>query len=488
MLKTIKDFFSNLFSTSVEVDKPFVYPKYDSNKLKRELSVEKKGKEDGLANIPPHTSKEVIGYEKTITNNLITKVTEVEANTRGEIQTLVEDISHLEIDNLRKKIEDYNDETKDEFAKLRNEEGNFKYYESQEVQNINKIFKEFQDNNNLTRAPRYPDSKRLSYAIIFALIVLEIFLNSVFFKEFTTSGILGGVFVALSIAGLNVGLGYLYGEHVSRFINHVSSFKKFLAYSLGLVFIISITLVNFFAAHLRDVIDTAIKLGEMANSVEMMTVAKQLINTPFALNSFESILLIIIGMFFSITAMVKMYFADDPYPGYGELDREKKIKTHEHYSEIQEYIESCRSKMKERALDIRNTITGISTHLNLLTNYKGRLTLYTTNFKTYLNQVQTIADEIVNEYRSTNMRNRPEPKKFPKYYDKPFIMAYQPLIEFPETKIEELLTNLEKIKDNSEKLTYERVAVIHKEYKKALNEFKDIKELDIQSYLDEINE
>ena len=488
MLKTIKDFFSNFFSTSVEVDKPFVYPKYDSNKLKRELSVEKKGKEDGLANIPPHTSKEVIGYEKTITNNLITKVTEVEANARGEIQTLVEDISHLEIDNLRKKIEDYNDETKDEFAKLRNEEGNFKYYESQEVQNINKIFKEFQDNNNLTRAPRYPDSKRLSYAIIFALIVVEIFLNSVFFKEFTTSGILGGVFVALSIAGLNVGLGYLYGEHVSRYINHITSFKKFLAYGLGLVFIISITLVNFFAAHLRDVIDTAIKLGEMANSVEMMTVAKQLANTPFALNSFESILLIIIGMFFSITAMVKMYFADDPYPGYGELDREKKIKTHEHYSEIQEYIESCRSKMKERVLDIRNTITGISTHLNLLTNYKGRLTLYTTNFKTYLNQVQTIADEIVNEYRSTNMRHRPEPKKFPKYYDKPFIMAYQPLIEFPETKIDELLTNLEKIKDNSEKLTYERVAVIHKEYKKALNEFKDIKELDIQSYLDEINE
>ena len=181
MLNAIKDFFSNLFSTSVEVDKPFIYPKYDSNKLKRELSVEKKGKEDGLANIPPHTAKEVIGYEKTITNNLITKVTEVESTARGEINTLVEDINHLEIDNLRKKIEDYNNETKDEFAKLRNEEGNFQYYESQEVQNINKVFKEFQDNNNLTRAPRYPDSKRFSYAIIFSLIVVEIFLNSVFF-------------------------------------------------------------------------------------------------------------------------------------------------------------------------------------------------------------------------------------------------------------------------------------------------------------------
>ena len=61
-------------------------------------------------------------------------------------------------------------------------------------------------------------------------------------------------------------------------------------------------------------------------------------------------------------------------------------------------------------------------------------------------------------------------------------------MKFPETKIDELLINLEKIRDNSEKLTDERVAVIHKEYKKALSEFKDIKELDIQSYLDEINE
>ena len=86
------------------------------------------------------------------------------------------------------------------------------------------------------------------------------------------------------------------------------------------------------------------------------------------------------------------------------------------------------------------------------------------------------------------MRHRPEPKKFPKYYDKPFVMPYKPLIKFPETKIDELLVNLEKIRDNSEKLTDERVSVIHKEYKKALSEFKDIKELDIQSYLDEINE
>ena len=144
--------------------------------------------------------------------------------------------------------------------------------------------------------------------------------------------------------------------------------------------------------------------------------------------------------------------------------------------------------MQDRVVDIRRTIQDISSNLNFLNNYKERLSLYTQNFQTFLHQVQTIADEIVNEYRSTNMRHRPEPKQFPKYYDKAYSMPYKPELNIPESRIESLLKNLQKIKENSEKLTDERVAFIHEEYKKALSEFKDIKELDIQSYLDEINE
>lgn len=488
MFQAIKNFFSGMFSTTVEIDKPFEYPKYDSKKLKKELDIEKKGKEDGLASIPPHTSKEVIGYEKTITNHLVTKVTEVEASARTQITSLVEEINHLEIDKLRKKIDDYNEETKDKFNSLQSDAGNVKYYESQEVQNINKLFKQFQDENKITRAPRYPDSKRFSYAIILSLVLFEILANSYFFKEFTSSGILGGVFVALLIAVFNIGLGYIYGEHIARYINHISSFKKFISYFMGLVFLGSTLIINFFAAHLRDAIDTAISLDQEAYTVDTMVVAQKVFSSPLALQSFESIVLILIGMAFTISAMLKMYFADDPYPGYGELDREKQAKTEAHYHEIREYLNMCRDLMLERVLDIRTTIQNISTNLNLLNNYKERLSLYTQNFQTFLHQVQTIADEIVNEYRSTNMRHRPEPKQFPKYYDKAYSMPYKPELNIPDSKIGTLLKNLEKIKENSEKLTDERVQVIHREYKKALSEFKDIKELDIQSYLDEINE
>lgn len=192
-------------------------------------------------------------------------------------------------------------------------------------------------------------------------------------------------------------------------------------------------------------------------------------------------------MAFTIAAAIKMYRADDCYPGYGALDREKKEKTREHFEEIRVYLDDCQDLMQERVLDIKATIGNVSSNLNLLQNYRSRMSLYIENFQTYLNQVQTIADEIVNEYRSYNMRHRPDPTKFPKYFDKPYEIPYKVKLNIPETNIDGLLEQLEKIKNDSQKLTDKSVALIHQEYKKAIGEFKDIKELDIQSYLKKID-
>jgi len=484
MLKTIKDFFLNLFSTSVEFDRPFVYPKYDSNKLKRLLSVEKKGKEDGLANIPSHTAKEVIGYEKTITNHLVTKVTEVEAEARAQITGLVGDINNLAFDKLKKKIDNYNLETKDEFRSLQSEAGNVKYFESQEIKEINQLFRKFQEDNKLTRPPRYPVSKKFSYAIVCIFVAIEIVFNSYFFREFASFGLLGGVSIAFLFAVFNIGFGVLYGEKYSRDINHISSLKKIKAYFYGLIYILIILFINFFAGHFRDLI----VISDRAFEVNSMDVLNNLLNNTFEFQSLGSIVLIFLGMIFSIVAMRGMYSSDDPYPGYGVLDRERKAKTDAHYQEIREYLNMCRDLMQKRVLDIRATIEDISSNLQLLQNYRRKFSLYTENFKTFLNQVQTIADEIVNEYRTNNMRHRTDPTKIPQYYGKPYIMPYKAELNITDSNIDELLTSLEKIKLNSERLTDERVAVIHKEYKKALAEFKNIKELDIESYLNKLDE
>ena len=43
------------------------------------------------------------------------------------------------------------------------------------------------------------------------------------------------------------------------------------------------------------------------------------------------------------------------------------------------------------------------------------------------------------------MRHRPDPTKFPKYYDKPYVMPYQAKLNIPKSNINELLNNLEEI-------------------------------------------
>jgi len=472
-----------MFSSKVEIDKPFTYPKYDSKKLKRELDIEKKGKEDGQANIPPQTSKEVIGYEKTITNHLVTKVTEVEAEARAQITELGGDINNLEFEQLIDKIKNYDEETKNEFQRLQSDEGNIKYYESQEVQEINQLFKKFQDDNQLTRPPKYPESKKLSIAIVGILVAIEILFNSIFFQEYSAFGLIGGIGIAAGIAVFNIGLGVIYGEYIARYKNHISLSKKISAYFIGLIYILSTLIVNFYAGHLRDKIVTS----EKAYKINPMEVFNNLLNNTFEFQAFGSIILIFIGMAFTIGAMFKMYRADDPYPGYGALDREKKDKTNTHFHEIREYLDDCQNMMQKRVLEIRTTIGNVSQNLNLLQNYRSRMSLYIENFQTYLNQVQTITDEIVNEYRSYNMRNRPDPTKIPEYYDKPYEMPYQAKLNIPATDIDGRLEELEKIKKNSQKLTDKSVALIHQEYKKAIGEFKDIKELDIQGYLNKIN-
>ena len=183
--------------------------------------------------------------------------------------------------------------------------------------------------------------------------------NSFFFKEFTSSGLLGGVFIAALVAIFNIGLGFIYGEYIARYINHISGLKIY-GLCFGSYFFRINIICNFFAAHLRDAIDFAIETNQAAYTVDTMAVANKLFSNTLDFQSFESILLILIGMTCSIDAVIKMFIADDPYPGYGALDREKKIKTDAHYHEIREYLNMCRDLMLERVLDIRTTIENIS--------------------------------------------------------------------------------------------------------------------------------
>jgi len=83
---------------------------------------------------------------------------------------------------------------------------------------------------------------------------------------------------------------------------------------------------NLATAHYRALLEedplTALKL-----------VLSRLFGAPFGFDNFDAVILLLMGMMFSLAALYKTYKADDHYPGYGPLDRRYK-EAREHYEEI----------------------------------------------------------------------------------------------------------------------------------------------------------
>ena len=84
------------------------------------------------------------------------------------------------------------------------------------------------------------------------------------------------------------------------------------------------------------------------------------------------------------------------------------------------------------------------------------------------------------------MKNRPEPKQFPDYYDQPYKLEYQHDVKFPVENLKKLLSEIEIMQNQSKLLSEDRIKVIHREYKSSIDVFDDIREIDLKKYLEEI--
>ena len=173
--------------------------------------------------------------------------------------------------------------------------------------------------NKLTkREAYYPSSYILHFAWIFVFIFLEALVNSYFFGEASSLGLLGGIFIGFITSFFNVILSAIAG-FILRYKNHVSYFKKFLGLSGFLVLLGGILFIHLFIAHYREILS-------VNPNVEIWSVLKPIIETPFALHDMESLILISLGLLVTLFSIIKGMAFDDEYPAYGKVYRRWKLK------------------------------------------------------------------------------------------------------------------------------------------------------------------
>jgi hypothetical protein len=169
----------------------------------------------------------------------------------------------------------------------------------------------FARRNRLGREAHYPESAHLTMALLVVFIVIESAFNMAFFGQASDYGMLGGFFIALSVSAINVISAYFVGRG-ARYLNHVDTWRRSLTAG-GLVVFVSLMLVYHLAiGHYRDLLSNA--PASVHDSLGVLARGPQ----DLGMNS---ALLVCAGLLAAILAGIKGYLSDDPYPGYGQLDR-----------------------------------------------------------------------------------------------------------------------------------------------------------------------
>jgi hypothetical protein len=179
-------------------------------------------------------------------------------------------------------------------------------------------YDEFRVQHRINRPARQPKHRGLAIAWLGFFIVLESAMNGVFFAAGSTAGLIGGIGVALAISVVNVGLlGFMLGYFPARWAHHRNWAIKLPAIVVLLAGLAGLVVINAFVGHYRDAYE------RVGDALVMRDVWAHLLALPADLSRLESWLLFVLGVFFAGLGFNKGYHLDDPYPGYGEVDRRR---------------------------------------------------------------------------------------------------------------------------------------------------------------------
>ena len=215
----------------------------------------------------------------------------------------------------------------------------------------------FRATNGITDVANYPESKIFHWSLIIALSLGETVVNAFFYKN--DSGLLGGFFVALSVAIVNMTTSAGLGTNFRR-KNLTEPSQKYLGWICLATFVPLTLFLNALFAAFRSAFEVTVDTGDGTQLREAFQAAWTEAVGIFVLNfhfgDLSSFLLFMIGIVLSIFAFWKGYTSDDPYPGYSMRDRALKA-AREAETKRQDLV---KQKLKDFLVAHRNHVQGLS--------------------------------------------------------------------------------------------------------------------------------
>ena len=211
----------------------------------------------------------------------------------------------------------------------------------------------FKENNARDSSASYPKSKFLCSMIALFLVVCETAVSGHFFAQGNEYGMIGGYAYALAPALLNVGIGFFLGEFGLRLAINRNPFKKISGIFLCILLSLALLFLNLLVTHYRSAFAT---MADNATTIALESFSK----APFSLNDVESWLLFFFGMFFAIIATIDFWKMDDPYAGYGKIDRNHKVRIEDYEETRSDFLKELEEKRNDKLHELEVELLNIT--------------------------------------------------------------------------------------------------------------------------------
>lgn len=381
------------------------------------------GERDGARNYPSAGAHEWSSTEKQIEARIGSAAQAERERLRKQMQVYGDRLAAVGVDVCVEKFANIPSAIEARYRSLVVKQELLLHGLSKDVTSLADEMRDFKEGNRLKRLAHYPASRRLAYGFLAILVVAESLLNAYFFAKGNELGLIGGGFQALMFALFNVLLGLLLGRVAFPNVHHRNWFRR----SVGAVSVLVVLCVgvvfNVWVAHYREAV--ALHPFEAAQ-----TAVVSFRDAPWGLSQFDSWMLLIVGCTWVVLAAVDAYRMDDPYPGYGKLDRRSRSKQDEYVSEVEHTFTVIEGIRETGLKDLNDALREFQFLLGKYHILVAERDLEVARSRDSLSDLEQEANRVLAAYRTANRRCRTEPT--PAYFDQDWIRLPRPPGDLPE--------------------------------------------------------
>jgi hypothetical protein len=440
----------------------------DTGNISKRLRLEKKGEKRGSENKPAKDAKNFDVVENDIISLVLDEKKRcVEAFTRN-IETYGERQRSLDFEGRLTDIKSaVRNASADYVASVESGENELHQKRRQVVEHSGAV-ERFCAENGLTRPAHYPSSRILHWGAIAVLLLSEIALNTIFLSKGHEFGIIGGFGESIGIAMLNVLLGLAAGVFVLTGSRHKKLSVKFFCILLLLGYILLAIIFNFFVAHYRDALGSALPEAAASNAVISFW------QSPFELADFQSWILIGMGLSFSLLALLDGFKMDDPYPGYGRISRDRDSSETD-YANTKDILIDETVLIRDRTIDDMQVASrDLNSRREEFLTIRDWKSKYVVRFEQHMEHLEQSANHLLEIYREADRFARSD--EAPDHFSERWELK-RPESEHVAADVGPSLERITKLIENAQKSLSGGIETVNDQYEAAITGYKQIEAL-----------